>query len=211
MSRSGFENLFAPEKLSKISVRLSKFSYRQHNSITIHEFVNEKAQKDFFEIFGILVSRGTRIPSLLLSLRTPSQHRSVMMGQRKSGGYMHIPPSGMVRNSGSDLDQPLNQPVDGPLHFFAPEAGLLPSCGQAMRIVILSAAKNLDSSLRFAPFRMTALIILSCDYLPPFFSAAFFSSISIKTGSTLCPRLLAFFRSGTAWAYFSWFSYTMPR
>jgi len=33
--------------------------------------------------------------------------------------------------------------------------GLIPSCDQTSRIVILSAAKNLDSSLRFAPFRMT--------------------------------------------------------
>ena len=35
---------------------------------------------------------------------------------------------------------------------------LIPSCDQKSRIVILSAAKNLqirDSSLRFAPFRMT--------------------------------------------------------
>jgi len=31
----------------------------------------------------------------------------------------------------------------------------IPSCDQTSRIVILSAAKNLDSSLRFAPFRMT--------------------------------------------------------
>jgi hypothetical protein len=36
---------------------------------------------------------------------------------------------------------------------------LIPSCRQKSNIVILSEAKNLDSSLRFAPFRMTALII----------------------------------------------------
>jgi len=63
---------------------------------------------------------GTRIPSLLWSLRTPSQHRSIMMSQRKSGGYMHLPPSGMVRNSGSDLYQTLNQPIDEPLHLLSP-------------------------------------------------------------------------------------------
>jgi len=32
---------------------------------------------------------------------------------------------------------------------------LIPSCGQTSKIVILSVAKDLDSSLRFAPFRMT--------------------------------------------------------
>ena len=33
---------------------------------------------------------------------------------------------------------------------------IIPSCGQKSNNVILSEAKNLDSSLRFAPFRMTA-------------------------------------------------------
>ena len=40
----------------------------------------------------------------LISLRTPGQDGSVVVCQRKSGGYMHIPPPGMVRNSGSGFD-----------------------------------------------------------------------------------------------------------
>ena len=57
---------------------------------------------------------GTRIPSLLRSLRTPGQHCSIMMGQRKSRGYMDIPSAGMMRNSRSHFDQPLFQPVERP-------------------------------------------------------------------------------------------------
>jgi hypothetical protein len=34
-------------------------------------------------------------------------------------------------------------------------SGFIPSCRQMSKIVILSEAKNLDSSLRGAPFRMT--------------------------------------------------------
>jgi hypothetical protein len=37
---------------------------------------------------------------------------------------MHIPPQGMVRNSGPHFDQTLNQPVDGPFHFFTPNIEL---------------------------------------------------------------------------------------
>lgn len=37
---------------------------------------------------------------------------------------MHIPPPGMVRNSGPHFDQRLNQPVHGPFHFFTPDIKL---------------------------------------------------------------------------------------
>ena len=37
---------------------------------------------------------------------------------------MDIPSPGMIRNSGSDLDQTLNEPVNGPLHFLAPNIEL---------------------------------------------------------------------------------------
>src|SRR5208282_4276819 len=37
---------------------------------------------------------------------------------------MDIPPPGMVRNSGPNFDQTLNQPVHGPLNFFAPNIEL---------------------------------------------------------------------------------------
>jgi len=42
-----------------------------------------------------------------------------MMGQGKSRSHMDIPSPGMIRNSGSDLDQTLNEAVNGPLHFLA--------------------------------------------------------------------------------------------
>jgi hypothetical protein len=58
--------------------------------------------------------------SLLGSLRTPGQHRPIMMSQGKSRGLMFIPPPGVVRNSGPHFDQALDQPVHGPLKFFAP-------------------------------------------------------------------------------------------
>ena len=47
-----------------------------------------------------------------------------MVRQRKSRGYMHIPPPGMVRNPGPHFDQALDQPVDGPPHLFAPDVKL---------------------------------------------------------------------------------------
>jgi len=47
-----------------------------------------------------------------------------MVSQRKGGGHMNIPSPGMVRNSGADFDQTLNQPVNGPLNFFAPDIEL---------------------------------------------------------------------------------------
>ena len=37
---------------------------------------------------------------------------------------MHIPSPGMVRNSGPHFDQTLDQPVNGPPHFFAPDIEL---------------------------------------------------------------------------------------
>jgi hypothetical protein len=37
---------------------------------------------------------------------------------------MHIPPPGMVRNSGPHLDQTLDEPVHGALHCFAPDIKL---------------------------------------------------------------------------------------
>ncbi len=37
---------------------------------------------------------------------------------------MHIPPSGMVRDSSPHFDQTLNQPVNGPLNLFAPDIEL---------------------------------------------------------------------------------------
>ena len=37
---------------------------------------------------------------------------------------MDIPPPGMVRNSGPDFDQTLDQPVDGAFHFFTPDIEL---------------------------------------------------------------------------------------
>ena len=37
---------------------------------------------------------------------------------------MYVPPSGMVRNSGPDFDQTLDQPVDGAFHFFTPDLEL---------------------------------------------------------------------------------------
>jgi hypothetical protein len=46
------------------------------------------------------------------------------VSQRESRGDMHIPPPGVVRNSGSDFDQALDQPVYGPLNFFAPDLEL---------------------------------------------------------------------------------------
>jgi len=47
-----------------------------------------------------------------------------MVSQGKSGGHMYVPPSGMVRNSGPDFDQTLDQPVDGAFHFFTPDLEL---------------------------------------------------------------------------------------
>ena len=37
---------------------------------------------------------------------------------------MHVPPPGLVRNPGPHLDQALDQPVHGPLYFFAPDIEL---------------------------------------------------------------------------------------
>ena len=49
--------------------------------------------------------------SLRGSLRTPGQHRPIMVSQGKSRGLMFIPPPGVVRNSGPHFDQALDQPV----------------------------------------------------------------------------------------------------
>ena len=46
------------------------------------------------------------------------------MSQRESRGYMHIPPPGMVRNSGAHFDQALDEPINGTLHLFAPDIKL---------------------------------------------------------------------------------------
>ena len=37
---------------------------------------------------------------------------------------MHIPPPGMIRNPGTNFYQALDQPVHGPLNFFAPDIEL---------------------------------------------------------------------------------------
>jgi len=47
-----------------------------------------------------------------------------MVCQGKGGGDMYVPPPGMGRNSGPHLDQALDQPVHGPLYFFAPDIEL---------------------------------------------------------------------------------------
>jgi len=44
--------------------------------------------------------------------------------QGKSGGHMHIPPPGVVGNSGPHFDQALDQPVDRPTHIFPPNIEL---------------------------------------------------------------------------------------
>ncbi len=56
----------------------------------------------------------------LVIQRTLGQHRPVMVNKGKGRGDMHILTPGMVRNHGPHLDQTLDQPVDGPFHFFAP-------------------------------------------------------------------------------------------
>jgi len=37
---------------------------------------------------------------------------------------MDLPPSGVARNPGPNLDQTLDQPIHGPLYFFAPDIEL---------------------------------------------------------------------------------------
>jgi hypothetical protein len=51
------------------------------------------------------------------SLRTPGQHRSIMIMQQKSRGHMVLPPPGMLRNSGPHFDQTLDEPFYGALYF----------------------------------------------------------------------------------------------
>jgi len=50
---------------------------------------------------------------------TPGQHHPVKVSQGKSRDHMEIPPPGMIRNSGPHFDQTLDQPINGPLNFFA--------------------------------------------------------------------------------------------
>jgi hypothetical protein len=80
--------------------------------------------RGFFSKIMAYLPFGTRISSLLRSLRTPGQHRSIMMGQRKSGGYMHLPHPDMARNPGPYFDKALEQPVDGPSLFRSPDVEL---------------------------------------------------------------------------------------
>jgi len=47
-----------------------------------------------------------------------------MTSPRKSRGHMDLPPSGVARNPGPNLDQTLDQPIHGPLYFFAPDIEL---------------------------------------------------------------------------------------
>ena len=46
------------------------------------------------------------------------------MRQRNGRGNMHKPPPCVVRNSGTHLDQTLDEPFHGALHFFAPDIEL---------------------------------------------------------------------------------------
>jgi len=47
-----------------------------------------------------------------------------MVSQGKNGGHRHIPPSGVIRDSGPHFDQALDQPINGPPHFLSPDVEL---------------------------------------------------------------------------------------
>lgn len=54
-------------------------------------------------------------------LEAPDQHPMIMVCQGQILRHRHLPPSGVTRNPGPCLDQPLDQPVEGPPHFLAPD------------------------------------------------------------------------------------------
>jgi hypothetical protein len=72
--------------------------------MNFHEFINPPAgQKVFFKNYGLPTPLNPDT-SLRWSLKTPDQHGSIMMSQRKSGGHMDMPSPGMIRNLGAHFD-----------------------------------------------------------------------------------------------------------
>jgi|SRR5208337_2004398 len=95
-----------------------------HDSTYFSEVVNQSVDiVIYFNNMGIPAPQNPDA-SKPWNLRPPGHHRSVMVSQGKGRGHMHIPSPGVIRNSGPYLDQALDQPVSGPLNFFAPDIEL---------------------------------------------------------------------------------------
>jgi hypothetical protein len=98
----------------------------QHDSTNFHDFFNQPAGYSYlFSNIGITAPHNPDA-SKAGSLRTSGLNRPIIERQRESRGDIHIPPPGMVRNLnfGSHFVQTLDQPIHGPLYFFAPDIEL---------------------------------------------------------------------------------------
>jgi hypothetical protein len=77
---------FNPEK---VHLFVANLSYKKHDSINFNE-------KVIFQKNWAYHTPRTKIPNRLGSLRTPGQHRTAMVRQRKGRGHMDMPPPGMA-------------------------------------------------------------------------------------------------------------------
>ena len=103
-SKNGFS-------ISRPEENPAKFLFLKPNTLSDVMITQISLKKVHFP--GILSIPNHHNPntSLRWSLRTPGQHRQIMVSQRKSRGNMHIPPPGVIRNSGLHFDQSFDLPV----------------------------------------------------------------------------------------------------
>gem|GEM_PF-5384081 len=111
----------------------AKFLLLKPNPLVDPMVAQVSLKKYFFPEFWAHHTLRTQDTSLLWRLRTPGQHRPVVVGQGKSRSHMNIPPPGMIRDSGSHFNHTLGQPVHGPPHFFTPNHRTAGSCAGSYR------------------------------------------------------------------------------